>query len=102
MKNPVDDFNASRRALLRTSIAAVAVGAVATSGLLKVAPARAQEIKKASKAVAMYQATPHGADQCDNCIHYIPGKTPTADGTCKIVEGNIAPKGWCVLYARKS
>lgn len=102
MKNPVDDFNASRRALLRSGIAVAAVGVAATSGLLKVTPAMAQEAKKASQAVAMYQATPHGADQCDNCIHYIAGKTPKSDGTCKIVEGNIAPQGWCVLYARKA
>lgn len=102
MKNHDEGFNAGRRSLLRTGIAVAAVGAVATSGLLKLAPVAAQEVKKAAKATAMYQPTPHGKDQCDNCIHYIPGKTPTADGTCKIVEGNIAPKGWCVLYARKA
>ncbi len=42
---------------------------------------------KASQAVAMHQTTPHGKDQCDNCVHFIPGKTPTANGTCKVVEG---------------
>jgi hypothetical protein len=50
----------------------------------------------------MYQPKPHGADQCDNCIHFIPGKTPKDAGTCKVVEGSIAPDGWCVMYARKA
>lgn len=101
MKETTDVINESRRTLIRNGITIAAVGAVAATGLLKTMPARAQA-GKASLAVAMYQPTPHGADRCDNCIHYIPGKTPKADGTCKIVEGNVAPEGWCVMYARKA
>lgn len=100
MKNN-DEFNASRRALLKHGASVAAIGAVAATGLLKSAPSRAQTTK-ASQAVAMYQPTPHGKDQCDNCIHFIPGKTPTDNGTCKVVEGVIAPQGWCVMYARKA
>lgn len=96
-----DDFSASRRSLIKTGIAAAAVGAVAATGLLKSGPARAQT-GKASKATAMYQDKPHGKQECANCIHFIPGKTPAAEGTCKIVEGAIAPHGWCVLYAAKT
>ena len=92
MKNHDEGFNPARRSMLRTGIAAAVVGAVATSGLLKLAPVAAQEVKKAAKTTAMYQPTPHGKDQCDNCIHYIAGKTPTAEGTCKIVEGKIPSK----------
>ena len=101
MNKQNDDFNASRRSLIRKGVAAVAVGTVAASGLLKLSPANAQA-GKATQAVAMYQTTPHGKDQCDNCIHYIPGKTPTANGTCKVVQGVISPHGWCVMYARKA
>ena len=100
MRKPPDNLNESRRTLIRHGVTVAAVGAVAASGLLKTTPARAQA--KASQAVAMYQPTPHGKDQCDNCIHFIPGKTPTANGTCKVVDGVIAPKGWCVMYARKA
>ncbi len=101
MKKTTDNVNESRRTLIRNGVTIAAVGTVAASGLLKTTPARAQAAK-ASQAVAMYQPTPHGKDQCDNCIHFIPGKTPTANGTCKVVEGVIAPKGWCVMYARKA
>ncbi|MEO6971862.1 MAG: high-potential iron-sulfur protein [Rhodoferax sp.] len=101
MKKTPDILNESRRTLIRNGITVAAVGAVAATGLLKTTPARAQAAK-ASQAVAMYQATPHGKDQCDNCIHFIPGKTPKAIGTCMVVAGNVAPQGWCVMYARKA
>ena len=101
MKEIKDSINESRRTLIRNGITIAAVGAVAATGLLKTGKARAQA-GKASQAVAMYQGTPHGKDQCDNCIHFIPGKTATANGTCKVVDGVIAPQGWCVMYARKA
>ncbi|MDQ6647539.1 MAG: high-potential iron-sulfur protein [Pseudomonadota bacterium] len=101
MKEITDNINESRRKLIRSGITIAAIGAIAGTGLLKAGAARAQA-GKASQGVAMYQAKPHGADQCDNCIHFIPGKTPTAKGTCKVVEGDIAPQGWCVMYARKA
>ena len=101
MKETTDSINESRRTLIRNGVTIAAVGAVAATGLLKTTPARAQAAK-ASQAVAMYQAKPHGADQCDNCIHFIPGKTPKDAGTCKVVEGSVAPQGWCVMYARKA
>ncbi|TAL88625.1 MAG: iron oxidase [Candidimonas sp.] len=100
MKNKDSEFDTSRRNLLKNGATITAIGAVVATGLLKSAPARAQAAK-ASKATMMYQATPHGKDQCDNCVHFIPGKTPTVDGTCTVVEGSIAPGAWCVAYAPK-
>ncbi|MDE2167288.1 MAG: high-potential iron-sulfur protein [Alphaproteobacteria bacterium] len=91
-------FDPSRRALFKVG-AAAAAGAVVTS--LALAP-RSAHAAKASKAVAMYQATPHGNQFCANCIHFIPGKTPQADGTCQVVDSSISPHGWCVLYAPKA
>lgn len=101
MNEITDNINTNRRLLIRNGIALAAVGAVAATGLLKTTSAFAQA-GKASQAVAMYQPKPHGADQCDNCIHFIPGKTPKDAGTCKVVQGNVAPDGWCVMYARKA
>lgn len=100
MKNQNDDFNASRRALIRKGITAAAVGTAAASGVLKFSAARAQS--KVSQATAMYRDKPNGAQQCDKCIHFVPGKTVTASGTCKVVEGVISPHGWCGLYVAKS
>lgn len=100
MKKQNDDFDAGRRALIRKGITAAAVGTIAASGLLKFTPARAQS--KVSKAVAMYQDKPKGDQQCSKCIHFIPGKTATANGTCQKVEGVISPHGWCGLFVAKS
>ena len=29
------------------------------------------------------------------------GHAPGAPGTCKVVEGPVSPKGWCVAYVKK-
>ena len=100
MKKNVVEFDASRRTLLKSGLTMAAIGAVAATGLLKSAPAHAQAL--APQATMMYQSTPHGKDQCDNCIHYVPGKTPKSNGTCKVVAGSISPTAWCVAYARKA
>lgn len=92
-------FDPSRRRLFRQG-AAIASG-VALGGLIPETKAHAQA-GKVSKTVAKYQDEPHGAQRCDGCMQFIPGKTPTADGTCKIVQGGISPKGWCMFFAAKS
>lgn len=91
-------FDAGRRSALRTGAALVA-GVASAGALLRSAPARAA---KAPKATMMYQDKPHGEQRCDNCIHFVAGKTPTANGTCAVVEGSISPHGWCVAYAPKA
>jgi hypothetical protein len=54
-----------------------------------------------SKAAAKYQETPKDGQTCDQCLHWIPGKTPRDRGQCKVVEGDINPKGWCIVFAPK-
>ncbi len=90
-------FDPSRRRLFRQG-AVIASGA-ALSGLMLKAPAQGGAV---SKTVAKYQDKPKGTQQCDGCIQFVPGKTASADGTCKIVQGNISPKGWCMFFAAKS
>lgn len=60
------------------------------------------EAAKASKALMKYQDKPNGNEKCSNCIQFIPGKTPEANGECKVVEGSISPQGWCTAYAPES
>ena len=50
---------------------------------------------KAAKSVVGYQDTPHDGQRCDNCLQFQP---PDA---CKVVEGTIAPAGWCKVYVKK-
>lgn len=95
----IKTFDPSRRRLFRQG-AAIAGGA-ALGGLMLSAKARAQA-GTVAKSVAKYQDKPHGTQECDGCIQFIPGKSPSAHGTCKIVEGDISPKGWCMFFAAKS
>ncbi len=91
-------FDPSRRRFFRQG-AAIAGGA-AVVGLMSKAKVNAQATK-VSQAVAKYQSTPQSGQQCDGCMQFIPGNTASADGTCKIVDGRISPKGWCMFFAAK-
>ena len=72
-------------------VAAVGGGAVATS--FAATPALASN-KMPQKAVS-YQPTPKGNQRCDNCAFWL------EPASCKLVDGQIAPAGWCVLYKKK-
>jgi len=91
-------FDPSRRNLCRQGLA-LAGGAVAAAMLLK-NRAFAQS-QKAPQSAVQYQDHPKGQDECDRCTHFVPGKSPSADGTCQVVQGSISPKGWCVMFASK-
>jgi hypothetical protein len=82
----------SRRIILLRSVACAA-GAAALLG-----PARyANAAKMAQTAAAVaYQDSPKGAQQCDNCALF------EAPNSCKVVDGTIAPSGWCKLWAKKA
>jgi len=62
---------------------------------------RALAQAKATKAAMKYQDKPNGGNECDKCVQYVPGKSAKAPGTCKVVEGSISPKGWCMAFAPK-
>lgn len=52
---------------------------------------------KLTKTQAQYQEQPKGDQQCSNCVHF------TAEsGTCKLVQGSIAPDAWCILWSEGS
>lgn len=78
----------SRRTVLIGGTAAVAAGAFGGA-------ANAQD--KIPQAAVMYQDQPKTVDgnvqRCDNCLHWQP---PNA---CAIVAGEIAPEGWCGVWA---
>lgn len=84
--------HASRRDVLK--------GVALLAGAAALRPAHAQA--KASKAAMKYQEDPKGNAQCSNCVLFIPGPATTAMGTCKVVEGQINPSGWCIAYAKKT
>jgi hypothetical protein len=82
----------SRRSMLRNF--AVTAGGVALGTAIGVNRAAAAQTKVAQKLVG-YQDTPKGVQRCDNCTQF---ELPTS---CKVVEGDVAPAGWCKVYVKK-
>lgn len=55
------------------------------------------ETAKVSQASVQYQSQPKGDQKCSECLHFI-----AESNTCKLVEGQISPDGWCALWAQKT
>jgi hypothetical protein len=81
----------SRRDVLK--VGAYALGAFGAMGLA--GGAEAQVAKKTQQKSVMYQATPKDGKQCSGCQHF------QAPSSCRIVEGDIAANGYCILFAKK-
>lgn len=88
------DKKISRRSMLKG--AALLAGATIGSTLL-VGTASA----KVPKSAMHYQDHPNAGNECSKCIQFIPGSSPTAMGTCKLVEGAISPHGYCLAFSQK-
>jgi hypothetical protein len=88
----------SRRSLLRkvtlTAGGMAALGATANRHFASAAETDLAQTKVAQK-VVHYQDSPKGALQCDNCLQF------EAPSSCKVVDGVIAPSGWCQVYVKK-
>lgn len=50
---------------------------------------------KMTQATVQYQFQPKGEQRCATCMHFVP-----ASNTCKLVEGQISPEGWCILWVK--
>jgi hypothetical protein len=74
--------NPSRRLLLLAAPAALAL----PFGL-------ARGAEKMSKQTAQYEDAPHGIAMCATCSLF------EEPHSCKVVEGDISPNGWCKAYA---
>jgi hypothetical protein len=90
MTSVINRRDHSRRELLG-NLALVVGGATLLAAIAAPRPAAA----KVGPQDVGYQPTPKGASRCDNCVQW---QAPSA---CKVVSGNISPKGWCSIYARK-
>jgi hypothetical protein len=82
----------SRRNVLRGATL-FAGGAALVAATLT--PASAQSGKMTQKA-AEYQNGPKNGQKCLDCSFF---EQPSS---CKLVEGNISPVGWCKFYAKKA
>ena len=53
--------------------------------------------KKVPQANVQYQTQPKGEQKCGRCVNFI-----AESNTCKLVDGQISPEGWCSLWAKKA
>lgn len=51
--------------------------------------------KKATQAGVQYQPQPKGEQKCSNCRHFV-----AASNSCMLVEGQISPDAWCIIWAK--
>ncbi len=79
-----------QKGVSRRTVLLAAAAAAPALGLMT----RAAEAKMAQAAVK-YQATPKDGKQCDGCNFFV------APNGCKMVDGDIAPTGWCSLWNKK-
>jgi hypothetical protein len=75
----------------RTVLFAAAAGAAPALALMT---SGAQA--KMTQAAAKYQPEPKEGKQCDGCNFWV------APNSCKMVEGEISPTGWCALWTKKA
>jgi hypothetical protein len=80
---------ASRRDVLR-------IGAFALGGMGIAGGAEAQIAQKTHQKNVSYQQSPKDGKQCSLCLHF------QAPNGCRVVDGEINPSGYCVLFVKKS
>jgi len=81
------DTQLSRRTIIKVGLATLATGVVG------VASAQGQKIAQSS---VMYVEVSKNGMACEQCLQFV------APGSCKVVDGKISPKGYCVAFAPKS
>ena len=88
----------SRRSLIKRGARALAGIAIASLTGTRISAA---ETKLAKSAVQYVDVGKEEGKDCDDCIQFIPGKSATSPGTCKIVAGEINPHGHCIAFTPK-
>jgi hypothetical protein len=55
------------------------------------------------RASMKYKDSPEGDKSCSGCVQFVPGKSATDLGGCKVFPNDteISPKGWCIAWAKK-
>jgi hypothetical protein len=64
----------------------------AASAFAMVASRPLRALEHVTKEAARYQDTPNGIQMCANCSLFV------EPSSCKLVEGDISPNGWCKDY----
>lgn len=65
------------------------------AGAAPPSPSAAAASRKATHAGVQYQPQPKGEQKCSNCRHFI-----AASNSCVLVDGQISPEAWCIIWAK--
>jgi len=93
------DMISPRRQFIKAGgIAMIVIPLAAMTG--KVCAATNTAMRGAMK----YQDKPNADKACAGCMQFVPGKTASGLGGCKLFPGDteVSPKGYCVAWAAKS
>jgi hypothetical protein len=71
----------------------VLIAAAGAAPLLALTGGQAQA--KIAQTAVKYQTEPKDGHQCDGCVQFV------APNSCKLVDGEISPTGWCSLWVKK-
>ena len=88
MQKPDETVKLSRRG--------VVISAAGSAALLAGMANWAQADMKVSQSAVHYQAAPKDGQDCGHCYQFVAPKS------CRIVNGEIAPTGWCRLWVKKT
>ena len=58
--------------------------------------AGAEDSTKVSQSAAHFQPTPRDGQSCAQCYSFV------APRTCKLVDGEVSPNGWCGLWTQRA
>jgi hypothetical protein len=72
----------------------ILIGAAAAASGVALAPGAADA--KVAQAAVKYQQDPKDGKECDGCNFFV------EPNSCKMVDGEINPKGWCALWTKKA
>jgi hypothetical protein len=87
---------------LRTRRDFIKLGSAAIP-LLTIADHASAATNAAMRSALKYQNMPNGDKDCARCAQFIPGKSATGPGGCKLMAGDteISPKGYCTAWTAK-
>ena len=89
-----DNINQSRRSMLKLGSIAVVMMPIAAFA------AKNDALRTAMK----YKDSPEGDKKCSGCMQFVPGKTASDLGGCKVFAGDteISPNGYCSAWVKKA
>jgi hypothetical protein len=85
------ELGLARKLSRRTLLISVAGSTSMLAGTLRWAEAGT----KASQSAVHYQNTPQNGQDCAHCYQFM------APNSCKLVDGDVNPTGWCRLWVKK-